>query len=202
MRAGDSGRLARWILLCAAAEFLGIAAAAVWYGGMNVAFGEPEPLALRTVAWILMSLAAVPEGIVLGGLQAIGIRWFRPDVPMRKWILATIAVGLLGWAVGTFMPMFLAPGEAGQPMPEPGLAQTAAFAAVFGVAVGAVFGLGQAWALPSKGGGRVGWVVANACGWPARIVIWALGGFGAGASIGIATGIALVSGAQAGGRRS
>jgi hypothetical protein len=207
----NPGLVTRWVALCAVAEFLGIASAAIWYGGVNVVLGEPEPLLARTMVWFLMSLAAVPEGIVLGGLQAAGIRWFLPNVSARKWILATIGVGLLGWAIGSFIPLFMAPEAGSQPMAEPGLAGTAAFAAVFGVGVGAVFGLGQTWALPPKTGGRWFWIVANAAGWAvglpliyvaaqiaseyqgwtARILIWAMGGLGAGVSIGIATGIAL-----------
>lgn len=219
MKISSARLLKRWVMLCAAAELLGIASAAVWYGSVNMMFGEPEPLLARTVVWLLMTLAAVPEGIVLGGLQAKGMRWFLPEISARRWMLATIAVGLFGWAIGTFIPLFLAPEAAAEGMSEPGLLGTAVFAAVFGILVGSVFGIGQAWALPQGTRGRVPWILANACGWavglpliyiaaqfagdlegwPARISVWAIGGLGAGASIGVATGFALRS---IGGRRS
>lgn len=58
--------LLRWSALCATAELLGIASAAIWYGGVNVWVGEPPELSVRIGAWLLMTLAAVPEGLVLG----------------------------------------------------------------------------------------------------------------------------------------
>lgn len=199
--------------MCAVAEFLGIGAAALWYGVVNVVVGEPVPLLARAGAWLLMTLAAVPEGLVLGGLQAVGIRWFLPSVSMRRWIVATVAVGIVGWAIGTFIPLFVvgpAPGDV--PVDEPGLAATALFAAVFGLAVGAIFGLAQYWALPGEARRRPLWVVANTAGWGLglpciyvaaqlggdldgwvpRIAAWALGGLGAGAALGGATGLALL----------
>jgi hypothetical protein len=112
-----------------------------------------------------MSSAAVPEGVILGGLQAKGIRWFVPAVSTPKWIFATTAVGLLGWAIGKALPMFVfsdAPSDQEQPA---GLIATAAFAATFGLAVGAVFGLAQALALPTGKAGKVRWTLANTVGW-------------------------------------
>ena len=93
----------RWVILCVLAELFGIGAAAIWYGGVNVLFGEPGTFLPRIGVWLLMTLAAVPEGVILGGLQAAGVRWFLPAVSAIRWIAATIAVGLLGWGIGTFM---------------------------------------------------------------------------------------------------
>ena len=202
----------RWIPLCAAAEFLGIAAAASWYGAVNVLIGEPEPLLARAGAWVLMTLSAVPEGFVLGGLQAVGISWFLPGVSRRRWISATVAVGALGWGIGTFIPLFLVGQDAASPPPEPGLAVTALFSAAFGLAVGAVFGLVQLWALPREARRKTLWIIANAVGWGVglpciyvaaqlagdltgwvpRITLWALGGLAAGAALGASTGLALL----------
>jgi hypothetical protein len=202
----------RWIPLCAAAEFFGIAAAALWYGAVNVLIGEPEPLLARTGAWILMTLAAVPEGLVLGGLQAIGIGWFLAGISRRRWIAVTVAVGALGWGIGTFIPLFLVGQDIGSPPAEPGLLATALFSAAFGLAVGAIFGIAQFWALPPEARRKGLWILANAvgwgiglpciyvaaqlagdlAGWAPRIALWALGGLGAGAALGTATGVALV----------
>lgn len=201
-----------WVALCAVAEFLGIAWAALWFGGMHFFLGELEPIPARVVVWIAMSMAAIPEGVILGGLQAEGVKWFLPDLSAWRWMLATIAVGFLGWGVGTFIPLFLIGQDEAAAGPEPGLAATAAFAAIFGLAVGAVFGLAQAWALPEGSGGKLSWVIANTVGWAiglpliymaaqiagdysswtAKIGLWAVGGLGAGMSVGAATGIALL----------
>jgi hypothetical protein len=204
--------LGRWLALCAIAELFGIASAAVWFGAINVWAGEPEALTLRIAAWFLMSLAAVPEGLILGGLQAHGLRWFFTSVSAARWIGATIAVGFLGWGIGTFIPMFVVDEAVMANGAEPGLAATALYSLVFGLGVGAVFGLAQAWALPAEARGRGLWVLANAIGWAIglplifiaakiagdqsgwimRVALWACGGIGAGASVGIATGIGLV----------
>jgi hypothetical protein len=204
-------RFAKWVALCGAAELIGISAAGAWYGTVNVWIGEPAAIPARIAAWFLMSLAAVPEGLILGGLQVAGIHWFIPDVSPRRWISATILVGLFGWGVGTFIPLFVMREATPQTGAEPGLGATAVFAAVFGVAVGAIFGLAQAWALPSHVRPRALWVVGNAIGWAAalpliyvaaqiggdyegwslRLAAWAAGGCAGGASLGVATGCAL-----------
>lgn len=58
--------LLRWALLCACAECLGIAAAALWYGRVVALFGEPSALAPGLSVWLLLTLSAVPEGLALG----------------------------------------------------------------------------------------------------------------------------------------
>lgn len=201
----------RWIGLCALAELLGIGAASIWYGSINWLYGEPGPFLPRVLVWLLMSLAAVPEGIILGGLQARGIRWFLPEVSTKRLILATVAIGLLGWGVGTFIPMFLMVGDTAQPSAGTDLWATAGFAATFGLGVGLVFGLAQSWALPTAIGGKALWSLANMVGWAfglpliyvgaeigadftswiPRIAVWAAGGLAAGAVIGLSTGLAL-----------
>ena len=161
-----------------------------------------------------MSLAAVPEGVILGGLQAIGARMFVPDISARRWIVATIFVGFLGWGIGTFIPMFVITEVpvATDSDPSSELQGALLFAAVFGVLIGAVFGSAQSLALPRGKGRRLSWTVANAIGWAvalpmiygaaqiataypgwaAKIAIWASGGAVAGILLGVMTGIALL----------
>ena len=208
----DGRLLLCWAALCTVAELLGIASAAIWYGAVNFWLGEPPEFLLRIVAWFLMTLAAVPEGLVLGGLQAYGLSWVFATVSRSRWILATIVVGLIGWGIGAFLPLFLVAEPAVGGGNEPGLAATAMFAAVFGVLIGAVFGLGQSWALPAEARRRYRWIIGNAVGWAiglpfvyvaaqlaadqsgwvVRIALWAAGGIGAGSCVGLSTGIALL----------
>jgi hypothetical protein len=193
------------------AELLGIGAAAMWYGPVNLWIGEPEQLVLRTGAWSLMSLAAVPEGLILGGFQAIGIKWWLPELSAARWIVATIAVGFIGWGIGTYIPMFLVDEAAFANGSDPGLVKTTMFAATFGIIVGAVFGLFQSWAFPSETKRRQYWIITNSIGWGiglpliyvaaqlasdqstwiVRILLWAIGGVSAGFCVGVATGVGL-----------
>ncbi|MGL4576307.1 MAG: hypothetical protein ACRCV9_16105 [Burkholderiaceae bacterium] len=207
----------KWIGLCAVAECFGIGLAALWYGGVMLVLGEPQPIGARTGVWLLATLAAVPEGFVLGGLQALGLRSFLPDISARRFVTATIVVGLIGWGIGSFIPLFVffdaAQAGAQQAAFDPTLAQTALFSAAFGAITGTLFGEVQACALPHSVARRWPWVVANAAGWavalpliyvtaqwgadmqaslPVRLLIWAFGGLLAGACVGAATSWAIV----------
>lgn len=206
-----SARLWWWIPLCGAAEFLGIAAAALWYGLIAVAFGEPSNIVLRSGVWLLMTAAAVPEGFVLGRLQAWGLSWFFPNIVWQRFVVATVVVGLLGWGVGTFIPLFLVGDGAEATQQEPSLFAVAAFASIFGALAGALFGAAQAWAVPTDWRGKLLWVAANVAGWAialpliyvaaqmgadltsttAKVLSWAAGGGAAGLVIGAATALAI-----------
>lgn len=200
-----------WILLCAFAECAGVALAALWYGAVAVGFGEPDDIVARIGVWLLLTAAAVPEGLVLGGLQATGLRWFLPELSLRRFVGATIAVGLIGWGIGSFIPLFVFHEPAGADAIEPSLMAVAGFAAVFGSAIGSVFGAFQAWALPVGAASRLRWVAANAVGWALalpliymaaqwaadstgvapKVLLWAAGGGAAGLTIGTATAVVI-----------
>lgn len=202
--------LVRWVGICAAAEFLGLGAAGAWYGVAAMTLGEPTAFWPRIGAWLAMASAAVPEALILGGLQAIGLKAFWPKLSARRWIAATLAVGLIGWGVGAGLPLFIA-FEGGAPGAEPPGEAVMAFAGIFGLAAGLLFGLAQALALPSGVRRRWAWVAANAAGWAIalpvtyaagqaaadlegfspRVALYALGGLGAGLTIGLATACAL-----------
>ncbi len=203
--------LALWVAVCALAEFLGIGAAALWYGAVMVILGEPVALLQRAGVWLVATAAAIPEGIVLGGLQGLLLRRVFPTLDLKRWVLATVAVGAVGWGVGTFIPLFMLPdGPAGDGM-DPPLSQLALFAAGFGIAAGVMFGVGQMLAFRPDVPRRTAWVWANIVGWAAglpliyvaaqlgadltgwtaRITAWMMGGLGAGLCIGLATAVAI-----------
>lgn len=203
--------LALWIAVCALAEFLGIGAAALWYGAVMVILGEPAVLLQRAGVWLLATAAAIPEGIVLGGLQGLLLRRVFPALDLKRWVLATVAVGAVGWAIGSFIPLFMFPeGPTGDGV-DPPLSQLALFAAGFGLVAGAMFGIGQMLAFPPETPRRSAWVWANIAGWAAglpliyvaaqlgadltgwtaRITAWMMGGLGAGLCIGLATAVAI-----------
>lgn len=201
----------RWVLLCAVAEFAGIGLAALWYGAIALGLGEPDNIVARIGVWLLMTTAAVPEGLVLGGLQARGLRWFLPELVPPRFIGATIVAGLIGWGLGSFIPLFVVRDGASVSATEPSVLEIIGFAATFGLIAGAVFGACQAWALPVKASSRARWTIANAVGWACalpliyvaaqtaadlngvapKILLWALGGGAAGLVVGVATAVVL-----------
>jgi hypothetical protein len=202
--------LVRWVAICALAELLGLGAAGAWYGVANLLLGEPEPFWLRLGAWAAMASAAIPEALILGGLQAMALRAFWPAISIARWIAATLLVGLIGWGVGAGVPLF-GPYASGAQGAEPSAQAVILFAAVFGLGAGLLFGVAQAWAIPKGVRRRWAWIVANTLGWAIalpltyvagqaaadlsgftpRVALYGLGGLGAGLTIGLATACAL-----------
>lgn len=204
----------RWIALCAAAEYAGIAVAALWFGVIAWSFGDPESFPGRIGVWLLSAASGVPEGFVLASLQSFGIRrLFGIAHDRATLIVRTIAAAVIGWAAGTFIPTFI-PFDAPDPaMPDadPPLVALIVFAGIFGIVAGALFGwlqsaafagatLRREWLVSNMLGWMVGlpaiYVFAQTAGdfesWTVRIALWALGGALAGAAIGFATGLALL----------
>ncbi len=215
--------LLNWAFICALAEALGLLAAGIWYGTVMTLLGEPAQTAPRLGVWALASLAALPEGIVLGGIQAWWLHHLWPTLSVWRWIAATVAVGLVGWGFGTAMPLFLMPQglEAGlEDAAEPSLAALLGLAGLFGAAAGLLFGVVQALALPARAQPRRAWVLANVVGWaiglpliyaaaqlgseaatPAGTLAWWMaGGAAGGLAIGLCTGLALTRMAPAAAR--
>ena len=207
-------KLIIWTLICAGAELAGIAVAAGVFGLVATLAGEPVGLGAKLVAWFASSLSGVPEGFVLGTLQAIGIaRIFAIPLDSRTFVMRTMIVAVAGWAVGSAIPLFFpfeaAPGDASG---DPPLALLVAGAALFGALAGALFGFMQRAAFTGTRL-RTHWLLANTAGWAiglpaiymaaqwgsgidsiaARIAVWAAGGCTAGAVIGLATGLALIA---------
>lgn len=204
------GRMAwaSWIILTALAELVGIAMGAAWWVGADLLNPEPKGLATRLVMLALKALSGVVEGAVLGAVQAALMRQRLPGLSARRWMLATCAVAVAGWAAGSSFSVF---GGGGGPEGgfDPGPALIIALAAGFGLAVGTLFGSVQALALGGLGVKRWPWIVGNAAGWalglPAIYLAasgavagpaWALGAGGgliAGAIVGTATAAAFAA---------
>jgi hypothetical protein len=199
-----------WIFQCALAELLGLSLAAAWYGTVFVAFGEPLDLAPRLGVWFLLTLAAVPEAVCLGGGQVMGLQRLGVAVKPRLFLLGTLLIGLLAWGVGGAIPLFIAVGD-GLPATEPSLGQTAVLASIFGAVAGLLFGSAQSAGLATEL--RLRWVVGNVLGWLlglpliyvaaslgadqssllGQLAYWALGGLGAGLLVGSGTAVGLMA---------
>jgi len=204
----------RWIALCAAAEYAGIAVGVLWFGLIAWSFGDPESFPGKIGVWLLSTASGVPEGFVLASLQSFGIRRFFGIAHDRATLISrTIAAAVAGWAAGTFIPTFI-PFETpdpGVPDADPPLVALIVFAGIFGILAGALFGwlqsaafagatLRREWLVSNMLGWMVGlpaiYVLAQTAGdfegWAVRIALWALGGALVGAAVGFATGLALL----------
>jgi hypothetical protein len=171
----DKKEVLRWILLCALAEVLGIAAGAFWYSTIDELFGTPQDFVQRLPVWFLLALSGLLEGAILGSMQAWGLVRIYPNLSVGRWINVTILLAIAGWALGAAIPTFMAPAFAGGGGGEPTLSATLAFAAIFGLIVGALFGAIQYGVLRTAAFNASRWIPANAIGWAIGlpIVYWA-----------------------------
>lgn len=194
-----------WVLLTALAELVGILLGASWWVWADGLLPDPDGLFWQISMLLLKSLSGVPEGMVLGLVQANLMSRRLPDLSIVRWTSATCAVATVGWAVGSSFSIF-ATGDGGAGGFDPGVGQTILMASAFGLLVGAVFGGVQALALRGQDVARWPWIVGNAVGWslglPAIYLaasgwalgpVWALGAIGglaAGVFVGLSTAVA------------
>ncbi len=194
-----------WILLTALAELVGILLGASWWIWADGLLPDPDGLFWQVSMLLFKALSGVPEGLVLGLVQANLMSRRLPDLSIVRWTAATCLVAVVGWAAGSSFSIF-APSDAGSGGFDPGVGQTILMASGFGVLVGALFGGAQTLALSGLGVVRWPWIVGNAVGWALGLPviylaasglalgpIWALaaiGGLVAGALVGVSTAVA------------
>lgn len=154
-----------WVLVCALAELLGIGIGAGWWIGMDQLNPEPTSTAAKWISLFLKSLSGVVEGAVLGTLQALVLRRIYPRLPVRKWIALTVGLAVLGWAVGSGIPLF-ANFSGPQPEPlDPPLGWTLLASGLMGLLLGTLFGAVQMIAFQEAAENTHIWIVVNALGW-------------------------------------
>ncbi|UQA54960.1 hypothetical protein [Polyangium aurulentum] len=163
----DRAFFLRWLFACGFGELLGlaVAAAGMW---MSARAGEPVTLAEKLAVLFGMIGAGILEGAITGTLQWLVLRRRYPALGGAGWVGATVLVAALGWAAGMSIPLFfVGDAAAGAPAPvEPPMALVLVFAAIFGAAAGALFGLAQGLVLRRHvKNALLVWVAGNAAGW-------------------------------------
>ncbi len=199
--AGRVPPLATWVALCAAAEGIGMtAAAAASRAAQQVAVG---PLgAAEAVAGLgLVVAGGLVEGLALGGLQAFALGRWLPGLSRVRWVAVTVLVAGLGWALAS-APSALSGDTAASQAPPTGFVLVGA--AALGALMGAVLG-GAQWTVLRRHVRRSGlWVVANVLGWAAAMVLVFAGatapgvGWPTGGVVALGAGTGLVAGAVLG----
>lgn len=197
-----------WVLLTALAELIGVLLGASWWVWADGIMPEPNGLFWQISMLLFKALSGVPEGMVLGLVQANLMSRRLPELSIVRWTTATCVVAVIGWAAGSSFSIF-ATNDGGAGGFDPGIGQTLLMAAGLGLVVGAVFGGVQTLALSGLGVKRWPWIVGNAAGWglglPAIYLaasgvvlapVWVLGSVGglvAGALVGAATAAAFAA---------
>ncbi|PHY20381.1 hypothetical protein [Caulobacter sp. BP25] len=207
-RTTSRGEWVVWVLLTALAELVGILLGASWWVWADGLMPDPNGLFWQICMLLLKALSGVPEGMVLGLVQANLMSRRLPELSIVRWTTATCVVAVIGWAAGSSFSIF-ATGDGGAGSFDPSVGQTLLMAAGLGLALGAVFGGVQTLALGGLGVKRWPWIVGNAIGWglglPAIYLaasgvalapVWLLGAIGglvAGALVGVATAVAFAA---------
>ncbi len=147
--------ISKWTAACVAGEMIGIGTAAAVVTTLD------NPI----WAWLGAIGAGAVEGLALGGFQWLALRRKLAALPARRWIGATVALAVTGWAAG-MLPSTLAGQDTGGSTGAPPAAWLLALLAVAGgLGAGAAVGAVQAWAMRGYATGRRGWVAVNAAGW-------------------------------------
>jgi hypothetical protein len=160
----------RWVLACAAAEAVGMTAAAGAATWSHWLVGEPD--ATREVVLVLGLVVAggLVEGLSLGLAQSWALLRTHPAHPRRLYVTLTVVVAGVGWA-GASLPAALSGASASGP--EPPAALVVLGGAGLGLVMGCVLGAAQAVALRGIAARPWSWVSANAIAWvPAMAVIF------------------------------
>jgi hypothetical protein len=158
-----------WVITCAAAELIGIGAAAAWWVTMDLIAPDPVSLAGKATMLVSKSLSGLFEGTVLGVLQAVVLRRIYPHLSLPHWVVLTVSLAIFGWAVGSAIPMFGAFSDS-EPV-EPPMNLLLGFASIFGLLVGALFGAVQALALRQAARRSHWWITVNAAGWAVALPV-------------------------------
>jgi hypothetical protein len=186
--------LTRWTALCAAAETVGMTAAATAAKASQALPGQRPGAAAAGLS--LVVLGGLVEGTALGLAQASGLKAWLPRLNLRRGVLVTVAVAGIGWAAAS-APSALSGGDVG---PAPQWPIVVAGALTLGAAMGAAMGAAQAPLLNGHVSHPWRWIAANTLAWPPVMAVIFVGATAPGAdwSLGAVTALGAVTGAVAG----
>ncbi len=154
---------AKWVLACSVGEVFGFGLAA-WTVALLLVGGTPDAFGQRlSILVVVLSVGAL-EGTMLGALQWSVLRRVAPTLSGNAWVGVTAVMALLGWLGGMLVPLFGA-GTYDLPVRPPSALLVLGFAALFGVAAGALIGLAQGLVLRPHVARWTSWIWTNALGW-------------------------------------
>lgn len=153
----------RWVVACAAAETVGMTAAA---GAALLADGLSGPPALGVVV-----AGGLVEGTALGLAQAFVLARIAPALSRVRYLATTVVVAGLGWAAASAPSVAGDGGDAEQPP----VLLVVLGAVALGLVLGVVLGAAQALTLRGAVRHPGRWVVANAAAWPLAMALIFLG---------------------------
>jgi hypothetical protein len=85
-----STSLSRWVLLLAAAEAVGMTAAAAAARISTAAVGEPQTIGQGLFSLALVTAGGVIEGLAVGAATYAALSAMAPTLPRRAWMSVTL----------------------------------------------------------------------------------------------------------------
>lgn len=159
------------MLACAAAETIGMSAAAGAARIVQALGDQPGAMGGAAVALAVLVAGGLVEGLALGLAQATALSWRWNRLPRRRYVLATVVVAGLGWTAGS-APGVLTADDGGA---APALWLVLAGGAGIGLVSGVMLGAAQGWAMAGAVRHPWRWVTANGVAWPLVMVVIYLG---------------------------
>lgn len=166
-----------WAIACGIGEFFGIGVAA-GIGFLYLSMlGEPGDLGEKVLLVLVMVLAGIIEGVVVGSFQWSVLKKRFIDMKAKNWLFFTALGAATAWLLGMIpSTFFISESSASSSATvEPSSVQIALLAAVSGIVLGALFGAFQ-WIELKKHTPDAGrWILANLLGWTVGLIIIYLG---------------------------
>jgi hypothetical protein len=167
-RTSGRGRLwRRWVVANSWAEVTGLGvsgAAAV------LLLPRREGAAVTVVgsALLVVLIAGLTEGGIVGWAQSRVLRTPLPDLTARRWVGATVIGALAAWTLGMLPSTIIGMADVGSAemsATEPPLVLQLVFAIALGLVAGPILGGAQAWVLRDHVARAWRWLPANAAAW-------------------------------------
>jgi hypothetical protein len=158
----------RWVLANAWAELVGLGASGA-VAALTVSRSPDSLAGVVAGAALVVAVAGVTEGGVVGWAQHRVLRTARPQLRLRRWVGATILGAVVAWGLGMLPSTLLDMSDAagGTTPAEPGLGIQLGLAAVLGLVAGSILGAPQARVLRDHAPRAWRWIPANAVAWAA-----------------------------------
>lgn len=160
----------RWVALCAAAEGIGMTAAASAAKGAQGLVDDAPDTSRRLLSLGLIVCGGLVEGSALGLLQGRGLAPWLPGLDRWRWAWVTTVVAGLGWAAASAPAALSASDDAGA---DPPMVVMVAGGAGLGMVMGALLGAAQTPVLRGQVSHPRRWITASAVSWgPAMAVVF------------------------------
>ena len=163
--------LLAWVARCAAAEAIGMTAAAA------AARYTDHVLIDRTTLTILLAgtcilLAGLVEGTALGIAQAGALRRLLPGLPVVRYVMVTLAMAGVGWAAGSVPSLTADPSSSSS---APAWPLMLLLGGLMGATMGGLLGVAQSLVLRKHTIHAWRWVGANLAAWTPAMAILMVG---------------------------